>query len=94
MHKFRNRRTGSFIRVGLWKYSRHPNYLGEIIMWWGVALSVIFAATNAFYLAAGALANTLLFFTVSIPLADGRQSRKEGFDEYKKETRMLLPLKK
>lgn len=94
MHKFRNKRSGTFIRVGLWKYSRHPNYLGEIIMWWGVALSVIFAAPNTLYLAAGALANTLLFFTVSIPLADGRQSRKEGFDEYKKETRMLLPLKK
>ena len=94
MHQYRKHREGAFIRVGLWKYSRHPNYLGEILMWWGVALSVICAAPSAYYLAAGALANTVLFFAVSIPMADGRQSRKEGFAEYKKQTRMLLPIKK
>ena len=94
MHKFRKNRNASFIRIGLWKYSRHPNYLGEILMWWGVTLSVICAAPNAWYLAVGALANTVLFFAVSIPMADGRQSRKEGFAEYKKQTRMLLPIKK
>ena len=94
MHQYRKHREGTFIRVGLWKYSRHPNYLGEILMWWGIALSVICAAPSAYYLAAGALANTVLFFAVSIPMADGRQSRKEGFAEYKKQTRMLLPIKK
>lgn len=94
MHKFRKNRTTPFIRVGLWKYSRHPNYLGEILMWWGVALSVVCAAPNARYLVSGALANTVLFFAVSIPMADGRQSRKEGFAEYKKQTRMLLPIKR
>ncbi len=94
MHTFRKNRTGAFIRNGLWKYSRHPNYLGEILMWWGVALSVICAAPNAWYLAIGALANTVLFFAVSIPMADGRQARKEGFAEYKQQTRMLLPIMK
>ena len=94
MHTFRKNKNGAFIRNGLWKYSRHPNYLGEILMWWGVALSVICVAPNAWYIATGALANTILFFAVSIPMADGRQSRKEGFAEYKKQTRMLLPIKK
>lgn len=94
MHKFRRNRNGSFIRNGLWKYSRHPNYLGEILMWWGVGLAVVFAAPDVWYLLSGALANTVLFLAVSIPLADGRQSRKEGFSLYKKQTRMLLPIKK
>ncbi len=94
MHRFRKNRTSPFIRVGLWKYSRHPNYLGEILMWWGVALAVVCAAPEAWYLAAGAVANTVLFLAVSIPMADGRQSRKEGFAEYKQQTRMLLPVKK
>ena len=92
MHKFRKNRSGSFIRVGLWKYSRHPNYLGEILMWWGIALAVLCAAPSAWYLMAGAVANTVLFLAVSIPMADARQSRKEGFDEYKRQTRMLLPI--
>ena len=93
MHKFRKHRDGVFIRCGLWKYSRHPNYLGEILMWWGVALSVLCAAPNMWVLATGAVANTVLFFAVSIPMADARQSRKEGFVEYK-QTRMLLPIRK
>ena len=94
MHRFRKNRDSAFIRRGLWKHSRHPNYLGEILMWWGVGLSVVAAAPNAWYLAAGALANTLLFLVVSIPMADKRQSRKNGFAHYKKQTRMLLPIKK
>jgi len=94
MHKFRKNRTGNFIRTGLWKYSRHPNYLGEICMWWGVALFSVVCLGFEWYLIVGALANTVLFFSVSIPMADGRNSKKEGFAQYKKETRMLLPIKK
>ena len=94
MHRFRKNRTGTFIRTGLWKYARHPNYLGEILMWGGVALSVICVHPGAWYLCAGALANTVLFLVVSIPMADNRQSTKPGFTEYKQQTRMLLPIKK
>ncbi len=94
MHEFRKNRDGAFIRNGLWKHARHPNYLGEIMMWWGVGLAVVCADIRAWYLLVGALANTVLFFAVSIPMADKRQSKKEGFAEYKKQTRMLLPIKK
>ncbi len=94
IHKFRKHRDVTFIRLGLWKYSRHPNYLGEILMWWGIALAVVIAAPDAWYLIFGALANTVLFLAVSIPMADRRQSKKQGFVEYKKQTRMLLPIKK
>ena len=94
MHRFRKSKTGGFIRSGLWKYSRHPNYLGEILMWWGIGIAAVFAMPNRWYLLGGALANTLLFACVSIPLAEQRQSRKEGFAEYKKATRILLPIKK
>lgn len=94
MHSFRKHRDGTFIRRGIWKYSRHPNYLGEILMWWGVGLCVVCAEPSVWYLLAGALANTILFLVVSIPMADKRQSKKEGFLDYKKETRMLLPIPK
>lgn len=94
MHRFRKHRTGTFIRTGLWKYSRHPNYLGEILMWWGVALAVVSVYPGVWYLCAGAAANTVLFLAVSIPLADDRQAKKEGFADYKAHTRMLLPIKK
>ena len=94
MHRYRKSRTTPFIRVGLWHYSRHPNYLGEILMWWGVALSLLAVAQEMWYLAAGAFANTLLFAFVSIPMADKRQGRKEGYATYHAETRALLPIPK
>lgn len=94
MHRFRKERTGNFIRNGLWKYSRHPNYLGEILMWWGVALSVVSVFPSKSYFCIGAFSNTVLFLVVSIPMADKRQSTKLGFQEYKEQTRILLPIKK
>ena len=89
MHKFRNSGTGGFIRTGLWKKSRHPNYACEILMWWGVGLTSVIALKGSWWLLAGALVNTLMFLFVSIPMADKRQSQKPGFDEYKKATRMI-----
>lgn len=93
MHQYRKNKITPFIRNGLWKYSRHPNYLGEILFWWGIAIMAFSINLNIFYFI-GAFANTLMFMFVSIPMADKRQSRKEGFDEYKNSTRMLLPIKK
>ncbi|MBR2070047.1 MAG: DUF1295 domain-containing protein [Clostridia bacterium] len=94
MYKFRLNKTSMFINVGLWKYSRHPNYFAEILMWWSVALFAVSVLGFKWYLILGAILNNLLFLFVSIPLADGKQSKKEGFEDYKKSTRMLLPIKK
>jgi steroid 5-alpha reductase family enzyme len=63
-------------------------------MWWGIALASIASLGFRWYLPIGAMLNTALFLLVSIPMADARQSRKEGFWEYKKSTRMLIPIKK
>lgn len=94
MHKYQLNKTTTFIRTGLWKYSRHPNYLGEILFWWCVGLTCVTALGGMWYLLTGALLNTILFLSASIPLAEGKQSKKEGYAEYKKQTRMLLPIKK
>ena len=99
MHSFRKEKAlgiekSPFINRGLWKYSRHPNYLGEILMWWGVGLSVVCVLPRFYYLLGGAILNTLLFAFVSLPMAEKRQSQKQGYDEYKKKTRLILPIKK
>ncbi|MBE6624901.1 MAG: DUF1295 domain-containing protein [Ruminococcaceae bacterium] len=94
MHKYRKNRTTPFIRNGLWKHSRHPNYLGEILMWWGVGAFCVVNMPSCWYFIIGAILNNLLFLLVSVPMADGRQSRKEGFEQYKKETRMFFPIKR
>ena len=91
MHRFRASGAGGFIRTGLWKHGRHPNYACEILMWWGIGLASLAAlGWQNWYLLAGAALNTLMFLFISIPMADKRQSRKPGFAEYKKATRMLF----
>lgn len=94
MRNYRKNRTTNFIRTGLWKYCRHPNYLGEISMWWGIGLATIITMPSMWPLILGAFINTLLFLFVSIPMQDGRQSKKKGFELYKKQTRSLLPIYK
>ena len=94
MQKYRKKGEHGLIRTGLWKYSRHPNYLGEILMWWGIAVQAVSVMPGRWWLIAGAVFNTVLFLTVSIPMADKRQSKKPGYAEYKAATRSLLPIRK
>lgn len=93
MHKYRKNRITPFNRNGLWKYSRHPNYFGEIMFWWMVFFMGL-AYNNNLLTIIGAIINTLLFLFISIPLADKRQSKKPDFIIYKENTRMLLPIYK
>lgn len=75
---------------GLWKYSRHPNYFGEVSMWWGIA--VIAAATPVWWLGIiGALTITLLICFVSgIPPAEKQAATKPGWQDYKAKTSPLI----
>ncbi len=94
MQAYRRLRTGNFIRTGLWRYARHPNYLGEILMWWGVGILSVSVMPGRWYFLLGALINTLMFLFISIPMADRRQSQKEGYSEYRAATHSLVPLPK
>ena len=89
LHRFQKSGQHGFIREGLWKHARHPNYLGEILMWWGVAFASIAALGGVWQLVFGAVLNMLMFLFISIPMADRHQSRKEGYDAYRAETHAL-----
>ena len=81
-------------RGGLWNYSRHPNYLGEITVWWGIFLVMLPFALTSWYYIAGAVAVTVLFNAVSIPLMEKRQlKRRSDYAEYCKTTSRLLIFK-
>ena len=90
--KVRNDRS-EVLKRGLWKYSRHPNYLGEILIWFGVAFVLIIARFNYWYFLAGALVNLLMFLFISIPMEENHfKEYKPDYEQYKKETHALLIL--
>lgn len=83
---------GKIMNRGLWKYSRHPNYFGEIIQWWGIWFISI--QSGYWWLSIiGPITITFLITKVSgIPLAEKSMSAKPGWDKYKKETSSLIPI--
>jgi steroid 5-alpha reductase family enzyme len=85
---------GKTIRTGLWGASRHPNYLGEILTWWGLFLFAMAVDTRYWWTIAGPLSITVMFLFASIPMIEKRhlEKRTDYFD-YKKSTPMLLPLR-
>lgn len=92
MHKFlKSRQNNELINVGLWKRSRHPNYFGEILFWWGIYLLMLSLNDNMWVLLLGPMLNTLMFVFISVPLAEKRQIKKNpAYLEYKKTTNTFL----
>lgn len=98
LHNFRKLPPGKrpkILRRGLWSWSRHPNYFGEISFWVGLFLFCIpVYSPGNYWLISGALAMIALFVFISIPMMEEREKRKEGYDKYQKEVSMLVPLPK
>jgi steroid 5-alpha reductase family enzyme len=85
---------GTTMEQGLWRYSRHPNYFGELLFWWGIWIAGVGANPESWHWTfAGPLSMTLLFTFVSIPLLDRRSlERREGYAEHMKRVSGLVPL--
>lgn len=80
-------------RVSVWRYSRHPNYLGEMSFWTGLYIYFVALCPEKWYCGLGFLAVIALFLSVSIPLMEKHNAaRRSDYEEYKKETSMLLLL--
>ena len=89
-----NKETGKTMNQGLWALSRHPNYLGEILFWWGLFLFSIAANPAYWWVIAGPAAITLMFIFASIPMIEKRMlKRRKDYDIYIKKVSMLIPWK-
>ncbi len=90
--KSNQKNKGLIIQTGLWKYSRHPNYFGEIVMWWSIFIITI-PVTNSFYFIISPLTITLLLVFVSgIPMLEKKYKGNAAFEDYKKRTSALIPM--
>jgi steroid 5-alpha reductase family enzyme len=89
--KFLKSNHGTIVNKGLWAYVRHPNYLGEILTWWGILLFAISVDTAYYWTGIGALLITLMFVFISIPLMEKHMSAKPGYKAYRDKTGNLLP---
>ena len=93
LHRFSQNpaNTGKIIQSGLWRYSRHPNYFGEVTQWWGlwvITLSVPFG----FWGLLGPATITFLILKVSgIPMLEKKYEQHPEFLNYKQMTNAFFP---
>ena len=84
---------GKVMDQGLWKYSRHPNYLGEILFWVSIFLFAMAVSTSYLWTGIGVLSMIILFVFGSIPMMDNRsKERRPEFKDYMERTSSLLIL--
>ena len=92
MHfKKENNNKGKIITQGLWKYSRHPNYFGEILVWIGIFFASLHNIESLIGIVSPLTIIILLAFVSGVPLAEKRYKGRKDFEEYKKTTPAIIP---
>lgn len=84
---------GKIMQSGLWALSRHPNYFGEVTLWWGIWILNLNSMTLAnWWTIIGPLTITYLILKVSgVPMLEKRYEGNKEFEEYKKRVSVFIP---
>ena len=94
LRRFRlsNPPPGSTFEGGLWAWSRHPNYLGEILFWIGLAFFGAAASSFVWWGWLGAVAMVAMFRFASLPMIEKRMlARRPGYEERQRRVSLLIP---
>ena len=93
MREFRSKpeNKGKTMKSSLWKYSRHPNYLGEVLFWWCLYLMTLSVNLNLWWLFICPLSMTLMFTLVTCSMMDNRSLlNRPDYSTYMAKTSQLL----
>ena len=84
---------GAIMKYGLWKYTRHPNYFGEIAMWWGIGIMVVpsMIPVSLVALISPLIITYLLLYVSGIPMLEKKWDDNPEFQKYKEQTSPLIP---
>jgi steroid 5-alpha reductase family enzyme len=96
-YKFKNANPDAFMQTGLWKYSRHPNFFGELMVWWGLAIPgfAVFSGLEFLYFLGPVFLSVIILFGTGIPPLERSWKKKWGdnpeFQEYRRKTSLFFP---
>ena len=85
---------GQIMQTGLWKFTRHPNYFGESVMWWAIWVISLssFVLSSLFGIVGPLLITYLLLFVSGVPLLEKKYKDNPLFQEYARKTSIFIPL--
>lgn len=86
---------GKIMKYGLWKYTRHPNYFGEVVQWWAIWLILASTSLNLNTIFTGLIGpitiTILIIFVSGIPLLEKKYKENKEYQEYAKLTNKFFP---
>ncbi len=82
---------GHVMRYGLWRYSRHPNYFGEIVIWWAIFLLALSVPYGILGIIAPIAVTVTLVWVTGIPWVEKAMDNNPEYQEYKRTTSALIP---
>jgi steroid 5-alpha reductase family enzyme len=78
------------LQMGLWKYSRHPNYFGELLQWWGIACIALQVSNGWLGLIGPLTLSLLIIFVSGIPPIENHRARDPEYRKYQQRTSALV----
>ena len=85
-------KPNEYIDAGLWRYSRHPNYFGEISFWLGIYLMAIALSPSLWWTGMGIVVITTMFLKASIPMMESKTLHsKPLYAKQIKQVNKLIP---
>lgn len=93
MYRFKKKASnkGKIMRYGLWRYTRHPNYFGEAIMWWGIFLIVVNNGYVFFTIISPILLTFLLLRVSGVTMLEKKYDNNPEYQEYIQNTSSFIP---
>lgn len=85
------KKAGSVLSTGLWRFSRHPNYFGEILQWWGLWLCVLNLPMGWVAVISPLTITWLIVFVSGVPLLERKYAKDKAYQAYAKRTSRLVP---
>jgi steroid 5-alpha reductase family enzyme len=82
---------GKIMDTGLWRYSRHPNYFGEVTMWWGIFIIALSVPWGWIGVVGPMIITSMILFVSGVPMTERLMEKTPGFAEYRKKTSVFIP---
>lgn len=92
-HKQNMNNKGQILQTGLWKYSRHPNYFGEVTLWWGIWLIAVSSFTLLSFVSilSPLVITMLILFVSGVPLLEKKYINNQDYQQYSAKTSKFIP---
>jgi steroid 5-alpha reductase family enzyme len=88
--KKQHKNHGKIIQSGLWRYSRHPNYFGEAVFWWGIAVIVYPFTQHLLWLMSPLLITLLVRYVSGVPMLEQKYKDNKEFQAYAARTSCFI----